>query len=101
MGNPTEDISRLTHLATCCNASRTFIERHWVESPETVRELMSSPAFEDALKGLHGLSLSDSHVVSALFRARKSVVSKKKGIPPGLSKWQKSQKRNRDSTGAK
>ena len=83
MGHPEEDISRLTHLAACCNASRTFIERHWVESPETVRELIASPAFEEAVKSFHGLSLSDSHIVSALFHARKSEVNKRKRIPPG------------------
>ena len=62
------DTGRLARFADNCNADRRFIEKHWVESPETISELMATDAFKDSLRGLRrGVTLTDGDHVAALF----------------------------------
>jgi hypothetical protein len=76
------DTGRIARFACACNADRRFIEKHWVESPETLRELMATDAFKDSLRGLRkGVSLSDGDHVAALFHARQTVSRKHKAKP--------------------
>lgn len=76
------DTVQLVRFADNCNADRRFIEKHWVESPETVRELMATDAFKDSLRNLRrGVTLTDGDHVAALFHARQTVSRKHKAKP--------------------
>jgi len=71
--NGVSDTVQLVRLADNCNVDRRFIEKHWVESPATIRELMGTDAFRDSLKSLQrGIPLSDGDHVAALFHARQT-----------------------------
>ncbi len=76
------DTERLERFAEDCNADRRFIEKHWVESGLSVRELMETDAFKDGLKRLQkGIALSDGDYTAALFHARLAVSRKHKTVP--------------------
>ncbi len=76
------DTAQLVRLAEICTADRRFIEKRWVESPQTIRELMSTDAFKDSLKRLQkGIPLSDGDYTAALFHAREAVSRKHKAKP--------------------
>jgi len=76
------DTAQPVRFADNCNADRRFIEKHWVESPETIRELMTTDAFKDSLRGLQrGVSLTVGDHVAALFHARQTVSKKHRAKP--------------------
>ena len=71
------DFGWLERISDDCNSDRRFIEKHWVESPETIKELMTTAAFNDSIESIRrGIPLSDIDRVAALFHARQSEVRK-------------------------
>ena len=76
--------SELLRLADNCNSDRRFIEKNWVESPETIKELMTTTAFNDSIESLkRGIPLSDIDRVAALFHARESVTREQNRLSRG------------------